>query len=50
MKNRIKTRVLETAARVSFVISEVKHEREIQKSKDKIGPYKPATIPVQIWA
>lgn len=50
MKNRIKNRVLETAARIAFVIDEVKHEREIAKSQAKIGPYKPATIPVQIWA
>jgi hypothetical protein len=50
MKNRIKNRVLETAVRIIYVIDEVKHEREIEKSKAKIGPYVHHTCPVQIWA
>lgn len=29
---------------------EMKYEEMIAESQAKIGPYKPATIPVQVWA
>jgi hypothetical protein len=57
MKNRIKNRVLNVAGRIAYTIEqfqlserELQYERMIAESQAKIGPYKPASIPVQIWA
>lgn len=57
MKNRIKTRALTPVAFAIFAKEQIKLRREekaynamIVESQAKIGPYKPATIPVQVWA
>lgn len=53
MKNRIKNSALNVAARITYVkhqLAEAKYEAQIAESQAKIGPYKPASIPVQIWA
>lgn len=51
--NRIKTAALTPVAFAIFAketLAEMKREREIAKSQDKIGPYVPQPCPVQIWA
>lgn len=53
MKNRIQNLILTPFAFALFVRDthrEKKYEAEIAESQAKIGPYKPATIPVQVWA
>jgi hypothetical protein len=53
MKNRIKNRVLDIIA-IGIIAREInaemKYDEMIAESQAKIGPYKPATIPVQVWA
>lgn len=57
MKNRIKTALLTPVAFAIFVSEQNQLRREekaydamIADSRAKIGPYKPVTTPVQVWA
>lgn len=51
--NRIKTAALKPVAFAIFAketLAEMKHEREIEASRQKIGTYVSQPCPVQIWA
>jgi hypothetical protein len=53
MFNRIKTFATDVAAVLIIareINAEMKYDEQIAASQAKIGPYKPASIPVQIWA
>lgn len=53
-KNAVVDSILTSALcrgdRLITAVEKKEYERQIAASQKKIGPYKPATIPVQVWA